>query len=227
MITAKTKKRANGGTVAIVATVILVGIVLAGVVLLFINSNKRLGDALHPNDYDEYVYKYSAEYDLPPNLVFGVIKTESNFNPDAGSSAGALGLMQLMPETFEWLQTYKYGEATLPTESLYDPETNIKYGCLFLRFLLDRYAVEETAVAAYNAGFGAVDGWLENSEYSDDGMHLKYIPYPETAAYVQKVEWAKNYYNNNGDNNQYTATAADDADSAEDSESNSVNDDNY
>lgn len=196
----KRNKKSYGGIIAIAVTIVLVVAVLGGVVLLYVNSNQKLGEALRPKDYDEYVYKYSSEYNLNPNLVFGVIKTESNFNPDAGSNAGALGLMQIMPETFDWLQTYKDGEVTLSTDSLYDPETNIKYGCLFLRFLLDRYAVEETAVAAYNAGFGAVDGWLENSEYSDDGMHLKYIPYPETEAYVEKVEWAKNYYDSDGNN---------------------------
>lgn len=212
-ITAKKRKRrySGGAIVAVIVTVVLAAAMLTGVIMLFVNSNKRLGEAMHPNDYDEYVYKYAAEYSLEPNLVFAIIKTESNFNPDAGSTAGAMGLMQLMPETFEWLQNYKYGEVTMTSESLYDPEINIQYGCIFLHFLMERYSVEETAVAAYNAGFGAVDSWLENSEYSSDGKTLARIPYPETEAYVEKVEWAKNYYNSNGNNNEESTQATDSA----------------
>lgn len=103
--------------------------------------------------------------------------------------------MQLMPYTFEWLQNYYDGEITMDTESLYDPDTNIKYGTMFLAFLLDRYeGCEETAVAAYNAGFGAVDEWLNDSNYSSDGLTLDYIPYAETSQYVIKVETAKENY---------------------------------
>lgn len=155
---------------------------------------------LHPTDYDEYVYEYSETYNVDPNLVFAVIKTESNFDPNAESHAGALGLMQLMPETFEWLQTYKNGEATMGTDYLYDPKINIEYGCIFLEFLLDKYSSEESAIAAYNAGFGTVDNWLTDESYSTDGETLYEIPYPETKSYVKKVMLAKYYYENSGEN---------------------------
>lgn len=106
-----------------------------------------------------------------------------------------MGLMQLMPDTFEWLQSYYDGEVTMDDESLYEPEINIDYGTRFLAFLLDRYDNhEETAVAAYNAGFGAVDEWLADSECSSDGINLDYIPYDETRAYVERVEAAKQAY---------------------------------
>lgn len=175
---------------------ILVIVALIVVIVMLLNSGKELKKSIYPTEYSEYVYKYSQEYDIDPNLVFAIIKTESNFDPNAGSNAGALGLMQLMPDTFDWLQQYKNGEITMDTSQLYDPETNIQYGCIFLEFLLEKYAIEETAVAAYNAGFGAVDGWLTDSNYSTDGETLYYIPYPETAAYVDKVENAKICYEN-------------------------------
>ncbi|MEE0858981.1 MAG: lytic transglycosylase domain-containing protein [Acutalibacteraceae bacterium] len=202
-ITTKHRKKRPlyfGGIVAIIISCAIVLIAVIVVVIILISSTKSLGQVMHPHDYDEYVYKYSEEYEIEPNLVFAIMKAESNFDPEAESHVGAIGLMQLMPETFEWLQTYKDGEVTMDSSYLYDPEINIQYGCLFLDFLLDRYTVEETAVAAYNAGFGAVDGWLENSKYSSDGMTLSYIPYPETSLYVEKVETAKNFYDNNGDN---------------------------
>lgn len=191
-----------GGIVALgifVAVFILLSIII---VIIYINSTKGLGRVLHPTDYDEYVYEYSETYNVDPNLVFAVIKTESNFDPNAESHAGALGLMQIMPETFEWLQTYKNGEASMGSEYLYEPQVNIEYGCIFLEFLLDKYSDEESAVAAYNAGFGTVDNWLADESYSTDGKTLSNIPYPETKSYVKKVMLAKYYYENNGEINK-------------------------
>lgn len=189
-----------GGIVALAMFIIIVMIITAIVVVIYINSTKNLGRVLHPTDYDEYVYKYSEKYEVDSDLVFAVIKTESNFNPDAESQVGALGLMQIMPETFEWLQTYKNDKVTMDYTYLYDPEVNIEYGCIFLQFLLEKYSCEETAVAAYNAGFGSVDNWLADENYSHDGKTLYDIPYPETKTYVQKVMLAENYYKNNGEN---------------------------
>lgn len=190
-----------GGVVALGIFAIVVIIITVIVIIVYVNSTKNLGRALHPVEYDEYVYKYSEQYEVEPNLVFAVIKAESNFDPNAESNVGALGLMQIMPETFEWLQTYKNGEVNMDYTYLYEPEVNIEYGCIFLQFLLDRYTSEETAVAAYNAGFGAVDNWLVDENYSTDGETLYDIPYSETKGYVKKVMLAKNYYDNNGEIN--------------------------
>lgn len=189
-----------GGIVAGLISLIVASVVLVFVIVLFVTADKGLGKALRPNQYDAYVQQYSKEYNLDENLVYAVIKAESNFNPDAESRVGAMGLMQIMPETFEWLQNYADGYVQYDTLSLFEPEINIKYGCIFLQFLLERYSSESTAVAAYNAGFGAVDRWLLDSEYSTDGETLYYIPYPETSAYVEKVENAKYYYEINADN---------------------------
>ena len=79
-------------------------------------------------------------------------------------------------------------------DKLTDPETNIDYGAKFLKFLLERYESEQAAIAAYNAGFGAVDSWLSDSQYSSDGVHLDTIPYNETSNYVVKVENAREKY---------------------------------
>lgn len=158
-------------------------------------SSCSINKAHYQLEYRDLVSKYSNEYEVSDELIYAVIKTESNFDPDAESSVGAIGLMQIMPYTFEWLQTYYDGEVTMDTESLYDPEISIKYGTRFLAFLLDRYEnCEETAVAAYNAGFGAVDEWLMDESCSSDGITLYYIPYSETHNYVLKVENAKENY---------------------------------
>ena len=75
-----------------------------------------------------------------------------------------------------------------------DPETSINFGCYYLRHLIDLYKNTDTALAAYNAGMGNVNGWLEDKEYSDDGVTLKYIPFPETRSYVRKVNESWEYY---------------------------------
>lgn len=166
---------------------------ILGLILYF--SSCSIDKAQYQLEYSDLVNKYSKEYNVSDELIFAVIKTESNFNPDAESGVGAIGLMQIMPYTFEWLQTYYDGEVTMNTDCLYDPETSIKYGTRFLAFLLDRYQnCEETAVAAYNAGFGAVDEWLMDESCSSDGITLDNIPYSETRYYVAKVENAKDNY---------------------------------
>lgn len=147
----------------------------------------------YPIKYEEFVEKYSAEYEVDQNLIYAIIKTESSFNPDAVSSANAEGLTQITPETFEWLKM-KLGEED-ENLSLFDPETSIKYGAFFISLLLDEFGETDTALAAYHAGRGRINDWLENPEISPDGKTLSDIPIPETAHYVKKVNKAFNVYN--------------------------------
>lgn len=144
--------------------------------------------------YTEFVEKYSAEYGIEPELVYAVIKTESSFNPDAVSDADAVGLTQITPETFEWIKT-KLGEEN-NNSNLHNPETSIKYGAFFLGYLIDEFGNTDTALAAYHAGRGRVNGWLDDKEISPDGKTLSDIPIPETAHYIKKVNKALNIYNN-------------------------------
>lgn len=147
---------------------------------------------LYPINYHDLVEKYSREYDVSEELLLAVIRTESSFDPNAVSTAGALGLTQITPDTFKWLQT-KTGE-TLEPQALEDPETSIKYGAFFLHLLLDEFGNTRTAVAAYHAGRGRVNDWLKDGEISPNGLTLENIPIPETAHYVRKVMRAVNIY---------------------------------
>ncbi len=148
--------------------------------------------SLYPREYSEYVTKYCAEYSVPESLVYAVIYTESRFDPEARSHVGAIGLMQLMPDTLDWLSRLLDEEA--PTGEITDPETNVKYGTYYLRHLYNRFGSWETALAAYNAGHGRVGKWLEDKTYSDDGKTLKYIPIKETRDYVNKVSATREEY---------------------------------
>lgn len=190
-------KRYIGGTIFLVITILVVIGMLVFAFNAFKDVGKDLEDDIYPMEYTDHVEKFSDKYEIDKALVYAVIKTESNFQENAESPVGAMGLMQIMPSTFEWLQTLTDGEITMDSESLLNPEINIDYGCRFLQFLLNRYTAEESAVAAYNAGFGAVDEWLINEDYSADGENLEHIPYPETANYVVKVKDAKEHYSKN------------------------------
>lgn len=165
---------------------------------------ERVDDAFlrktHPQKYAESVEKYAAEYDIPESVVYAVIKTESGFTPDAVSLKGAIGLMQITPDTFDWLCSKTGGEANALL--LYEPDTNIRYGTYFLSLLHNEYKAWDTVYAAYNAGRGRVNSWLASEEYNNNGR-LKNIPYEETASYVKKVEkaqsvYARLYYGENG-----------------------------
>ena len=146
----------------------------------------------HPRKYREIVEVYSEQYGVPESIVYAVIKSESGFDASAVSHAGAVGLMQLMPDTFAWLCTLT-GD-TYEAGLLYDPDTNIRYGTYLLSILYREYGNWETAFAAYNAGFGNVDSWLENPEYTDENGVLIKIPFKETRKYVSRVSSARAIY---------------------------------
>lgn len=148
---------------------------------------------LYPLAYKEIVLENSLKYDLDPKLVFAVIKTESNFDTNAVSNKGAKGLMQVSETTGRWgsedLKIDNYND-----ELLYDPGINISIGTWYLNLLLNQYKELDTALAAYNAGSGNVSSWLSDPNYSEDGVKLYRIPFPETREYVNKVKDNINIY---------------------------------
>ncbi len=173
---------------------LFVAAALAGAWLLVHFGISTYYRAVYPDRYHSYVQQYSRQYDLPPELVYGVIYTESRFNPQAVSRVGARGLMQLMEETFEWAR-YRAGDPQeMEYDSMFDPETNIRYGSYTLSLLLEEFGSVETALCAYHAGWGNVKKWLANSKYSDDGSTLRLIPYSDTQFYVDKVKKTADIY---------------------------------
>lgn len=148
----------------------------------------RFLQTMYPREYSESVVAEAKENGLDPNLVYAVIRQESRFKADAKSGAGAIGLMQLTPDTFEWLQKKETGKAALSGDALCEPSVNIRYGCRFLGLLMKKYGTAHTALCAYNAGQGRVDAWLKDSSLSSDGKSLSSVPYAETGDYVRKVE---------------------------------------
>lgn len=180
--------------IRVIICIAVIVVVLIGAALILSYAYKRYVYISYPLKYESDIKAASEKYDVDEALIYAVIKTESNFDPNAESSAGARGLMQLMPETFEWIQTYYTDDDGYTTDDLYNYKVNIDYGTHLLSILLDMYEDEGTAICAYNAGIGRVDGWLESSDYSDDGITLKNIPIEETEQYLEKVRISKNAY---------------------------------
>ncbi len=184
-------KKINLKTVISIA-VVLVILVLAAVVLRL--SNQVLTDSSYPLKYQEEIEAASKKYGVDEALIYGVIKTESNFDPNAKSTVGAIGLMQIMPETFEDIQTRFEKDETHKFEDLYDPALNIDYGVEYLSSLLKELPSEEAAVCAYNGGIVNVRKWLADPEYSEDGKTFKEVPFPETDNYRRLVAQNKSIY---------------------------------
>ncbi len=141
-----------------------------------------------PQKYQEYVERYAAEYQVDPHFVYAVMKTESDFRPNAVSVNDACGLMQLLPSTLDWLQALTPEADHYVREDLFSPEINIKYGVFFLSILLKEFKTVENAAAAYHAGVNGVRGWLKNPDISPDGQTLANIPYPDTRQYVERIQ---------------------------------------
>ena len=148
----------------------------------------------YPMKYSEEIVFYSKSFGIDAGLIASVGNVESNFNEKAVSNKGAIGIMQLVPTTAEWLAE-KSGNV-YSEEMLYDGEYNIKLGSFYLKYLLNIFNDEKTAICAYNAGQGNVANWLKNTQYSQDGKTLTKIPFKETRNYLSKVLKNYRYYKN-------------------------------
>lgn len=141
---------------------------------------------LYPKKYEEYVYKYSEELNMDPMLTFAIIKTESNFNANIESKSGAIGLMQLMDKTAQ--EQAKKLNIEYKKEMLNNPEINLKLGLNYFDMLLDYFNQNYVlAFAAYNAGLGNVQKWIQEGTIKSDGSDIENIPFKETNMYVRKI----------------------------------------
>ena len=170
---------------AIGVAVLVLALVGLGTAVLMDRLAERTG-RVYPMEYTELIRSRAAAEGLEPAYVAAVILAESSYDPQAVSSVNAQGLMQIMPETGAWIAG-KFDE-TYVEGCLFDPETNIRYGCWYLGYLLRRYDGDKTcSTAAYHSGQGTVDGWLKDPEYSTDGRTLNIIGGPRANTYVGRV----------------------------------------
>lgn len=166
-----------------------------GILLVAVFFRSRIARAQYPCRYADTVTRYAELYDIDPLVLYAFIRTESNFNPNAQSGAGARGLMQITEVTFDWIKLKIAPDEALTFDDLFDPETNIRFGSYFVAYCLQRYGGDlATAAAAYHSGVGTVDGLLADSACSPDGQTLSHYPYPQMRRYVHKITTAYQRY---------------------------------
>jgi soluble lytic murein transglycosylase len=175
------RRRQLGGVLAFAAVVVLGALLLRPLFTHAVHTLTAL-----PLRHEQTIRKQAHEKQLDPSLIAAVIYAESKFN-DSTSSAGALGLMQLLPSTADFIAE-RSGGTRFTTADLSTPEINIAYGSWYLRYLLDRYNGDEVlALAAYNGGMGNVDRWVADAGARGKRLDIADIPFPETRAYVGRV----------------------------------------
>lgn len=139
---------------------------------------------LYPLKNKQNVFEFADLYGIERALIFAVIKVESGFDTNAQSKAGAIGLMQITPYTAKYIADLQ----GIEKYDLKDERTNINFGCFYIKYLMNKFKNTDTAIIAYNAGEGNVSLWLNNSEYSEDRITLKKIPFTESREYIKKIK---------------------------------------
>ena len=153
-------------------------------------AEQQAVDAKYPLMYNDIIVKYAAEFNVSPSLVAAVIMNESSFRPEVESPVGARGLMQLMPDTAEWIAHKLKLDNSYSFEDIKKPDTNIRFGCWYLNYLGSLFNGDPLCVVcAYHAGQGEISSWLSNPLYSTDAATLDYDSLPDgpTKLYAGRV----------------------------------------
>lgn len=171
----------------------VVGVAVVAVLLTMPLFKKAVNDLTLPLAYEDIIRQQAADKHIDPALVAAVIYAETKFDPRP-SSAGAEGLMQILPQTAQFL-AHRSGATTFTAADLAAPQVNIAYGSYYLRYLLDEYHGSVVlALAAYNGGEANVSRWIAGSRAGHHRFAIADIPFPETQAYVRKVLRAQRDY---------------------------------
>jgi soluble lytic murein transglycosylase len=163
---------------------ILLLVLLLGV--LFYQSN-WLGRMMYPIKYRAEIDASAAEFRVDPLLIAAIIRVESNYKPELVSNKGAIGLMQIMPDTAQWILAME-GFSSLNMDALYDPKSNIRMGAKYIELLNRQFNSNLAEVlASYNAGPGNVSKWRESNIWDGKMESINQIRFWETRKYVDRV----------------------------------------
>jgi soluble lytic murein transglycosylase len=177
--------------VAVLGTAAVVGLAIA---LSWPSFHHAVREIALPLRHEDIIRQQARDKDLDPALIAAVIYAESRFRDGQTSAAGAQGLMQITPAMAQMIAR-KSGGVSFTVRDLGTPQVNIAYGAWYLRYLMGRYAGNETfALAAYNGGEGNVDRWIDRAERRNESLTIAAIPFSETRTYVQRVQDAKRHY---------------------------------
>lgn len=183
---------------AAVRSVIIIAIALVSVLfgIIFQNLSDKAERSKYPLKFEEFVSKYSYEFGVPKNVIYSVIKCESNFDSSLLSEDGKIGLMQLPPEVFEEYKTELHDSNDVGI--LYDPESNIKYGTYRLSKMYIRVGTWKSVFASLDVGADKVCDWLEDKDISEIAEMTKpkliNIPDAEVKKHVEQLEKVSETY---------------------------------
>ena len=177
------------------AFVVWVVIATVMIFLLFDVLPDTVSDFVYRTDYEEEVEKWCSVFSVEPALVYSVIKVESDYDPKAHSELGAIGLMQMINDSFDWV-AWRLKREDLSFEDLYTPEYSIMFGTYLVGYLYDRYGSIELTAAAYHAGMTMVDSWIERGEVDPLDVSADDIKGDNTRHYVRKILKAYEKYQN-------------------------------
>lgn len=168
-------------------------LLLSFLVFLFLSSN-WVSRLLYPIRFTPEIRQIAQKYELDPFFVAAIIRVESNYEVKTVSRKGAFGLMQLMPDTSDWIiERGKFAEAY--KQQLHDPAVSIELGSWYLNWMQKQFNGNMIAViAGYNAGHGKVSQWLQNEEWDGTLSGVGDIPYGETRHYIQRVTYYHDIY---------------------------------
>jgi len=183
-------QRRSGLGYGVIVIAVLFFAILFGFIFDLVLTQIEYAIYRKPTEYQKFVTKYSTDFGVPENLVYAVIKTESNFDPAAISEDDAVGLMQITKDTFEDIRDRIMNDGHMDAGMRYDPETNIRYGVRYLSYLYDRFGHWDTAIIAYFEGETRVAEWLKDKSLDpeSDGL-LNSVPseYNGGKKYLKKV----------------------------------------
>ena len=174
---------------------LLIPVLLAaalGIGIVMDETTERVYNRFYPLKYVGLVELAAERWDIPQSVIYGVIHTESGFDENALSHAGAIGLMQMTDDTYDWIYFLRREECP-PHDTMGIPAYNIDAGAFLLSWLYKQYGRWDTVYAAYNAGYARVNKWLEDPAISENGV-LVNIPINETAQYVKRCTEAEEIY---------------------------------
>ncbi len=166
--------------------IVILTILVLGAITIYLNLD-NIWKMLYPLKYKNLVFKYADFFDLDPYLVTAIMYRESKFDTRALSPKGAIGLMQIMPDTASWIaQNLKIED--FQVDDLYDSETNIYFANWYLADLSHEFEGNLIAIlAAYNGGRGNVNKWITENQWSGEVHKINQIPFPETQKFVSSV----------------------------------------
>ena len=174
---------------------LLIPVLLAAALCIGIvmdETTERVYNRFYPLKYVGLVELAAERWDIPQSVIYGVIHTESGFDENALSHAGAIGLMQMTDDTYDWIDFLRREECP-PHDTMGIPAYNIDAGAFLLSWLYRQYGRWDTVYAAYNAGYARVNKWLEDPAISENGV-LVNIPINETEQYVKRCTEAEEIY---------------------------------